>query len=155
MKLRASALRWLLARASRYTRTVSWRHRIGLVLLIVLTAVPVSGTVCAVLCDSEAATRAAAHHGSGKPCDDEQAAPSSGPQMRGAAGYDCGGQDAATRAAATTTATRAKSVPGPSLLAAVPVRDAISRLADSDVRFDYRSPPGSAPPTAFPLVLRV
>ena len=43
---------------------VSWRHRISLVLLIVLTAIPVSGTVCAMLCDSEAATRAAAHHGS-------------------------------------------------------------------------------------------
>ena len=67
MKSAHPALRWLLARASRYTRTVSWRHRISLVLLIVLTALPVSGTVCAMLCDSAAATRAAAHHGSGNP----------------------------------------------------------------------------------------
>ena len=96
-----------LARASRYTRKVSWRHRISLVLLIVLTAIPVSGTVCAMLCDSEAATRAAAHHGSGKPCDDEQATPpSSGPQVRGAAGHDCSDHDAANRVAATTTAPR-------------------------------------------------
>ena len=71
MKLSSSALRWLLARASRYTRNVSWRHRISLVLLIVLTALPVSGTVCTMLCDSAAATRAAAHHGSGKPCDEQ------------------------------------------------------------------------------------
>ena len=71
MKLSSPALRWLLARASRYTRNVSWRHRISLVLLIVLTALPVSGTVCAMLCDSAAATRAAAHHGSGKPCDEQ------------------------------------------------------------------------------------
>ena len=156
MKLSSPALRWLLARTSRYTRTVSWRHRISLVLLIVLTALPVSGTVCAMLCDSAAATRAAAHHGSGKPCDDEQATtPSSGPQVRGASGHDCSDHDAAIREAATTTATRADSVPGPSLLAAVPVHDTISNLADSDAVFDYRTPPGSTPPTASPLVLRV
>ena len=96
------------------------------------------------LCDSDAATRAAAHHGSGKPCDDEQATPpSSGPQVRGASGHDCSDHDAANRVAATTTATRADSVPGPSLLAAVPVHDSISRLADSDAVFDYRTPPGS------------
>ena len=98
-----------------YTRNVSWRHRISLVVLIILTALPVSGTVCAMLCDSAAATRAAAHHGSGKICD-EQATPSSGPQMRGASGHDCSDHDAAIRVAATTTATRADSVSGPSLL---------------------------------------
>ena len=142
-----------LARASRYTRKVSWRHRISLVLLIVLTAIPVSGTVCAMLCDSEAATRAAAHHGSGKPCDDEQATPR---RVRRCAahGHDCSDHDAANRVAATTTATRADSVPGPSLLAAVPVHDSISDLTDSDAVFDYRTPPGN-PPTASPLVLRV
>ena len=141
---------------SRYTRNVSWRHRISLVLLIVLTAIPVWGTVCAMLCDSAAATRAAAHHGSGKPCDDEQATtPSSVPQMRGTAGHDCSDHDAAMREAATTTATRADSVSGPSLLVAVPVHDSISNLTHSDAVFDYRTPPGSTPPTASPLVLRV
>ena len=59
------------------------------------------------------------------------------------------------RVAATTTATRADSVPGPSLLVAVPVHDSISNLTDSDAVFDYRTPPGSTPPTASPLVLRV
>lgn len=121
---------------------------------MVLTALPVSGSVCAMLCDSAAATRAAAHHGSGKPCDD-QATPSSGPQLRGASGHDCSDHDAAMRVAATTKATRADSVPGPSLLVAVPVHDSISKLTDSDAVFDYRTPPGSAPPTASPLVLRV
>jgi hypothetical protein len=136
---------------------VSWRHRIGVVLLLLLTALPVSGTVCTMLCDSAAATRAAAHHASGKPCDDEQATtPSPGPQMRGGtAGHDCSGHDAAMREAATTTATRANSVPGPGLLVAVPVHDSISKLTDSDAVYDYRTPPGSTPPTASPLVLRV
>ena len=157
MKTTHPALRWLLACASRYTRNVSWRHRISVVLLLLLTALPVSGTVCAMLCDSAAATRAAAHHASGKPCDDEQATtPSSGPQMRGGtAGHDCSDHDAAMREAATTTATRADTVPGPSLLFAVPVHDSISKLTDSDAVFDYRTPPNSTPPTASPLVLRV
>jgi hypothetical protein len=133
---------------------MSWGHRISLVLLIVLTALPVSGTVCAMLCGSAAATRAAAHHGSGKACD-LQAPPSSGPQIRGASGHDCSDHDAAIREAATTTATRADSVAGPSLLVAVPVHDSISNLTHSDAVFDYPTPPGSTPPTASPLVLRV
>jgi hypothetical protein len=143
------------ARASRYTRHVIWRHRISVVLLLLLTALPLSGTVCTMLCDSTA-TSAAAHHASGKPCDDEQATtPSSGPQMRGTAGHDCSEHDAAMRQAATTTATRADSVPVPSSLVALPVHDWISKLTDSDAVFDYRTPPGSTPPTASPLVLRV
>ena len=156
MKSSVPALRYFMARTSRYTRTVSWRHRTSLVLLIVLTAIPVSGAVCAMLCDSEATTRAAAHHGSGKPCDDEQATPpSSGPQVRRTSSHNCSDHDAATRVAATTTAARANSVPEPSLLAAIPLHDSISNLADSDVVLDYRPPPGSPPLTASPLVLRV
>ncbi len=154
MKLTSPVLRWLLACASRYTRKVSWRHRISLVVLMVLTALPVSGTVCAMLCDSAAATRAQAHHGAGKVCD-EQTTPSSGPQLRGASGHDCSDHEAAVREAATTTATRADSVPRPTLLAAVAVYDTISNLVDSDDVFDYRTPPGRTPPTASPLVLRV
>lgn len=156
MKSHDPALRWLQTRASRYTRSVSWRHRISVVLLLLLTALPVSGTVCAMLCDSAAATRAAAHHASGKPCDDEKATtPTPGPQMRGTAGHDCSDHDAVVREAATTTATRADSVAGPTLLVAVPVYAAISNLTQSDAVFEYRTPLGSTPPTAFPLVLRV
>ena len=154
MKVTSPALRWLLARPPRYTLNVGWRHRISLVLLIVLTALPVSGSVCAMLCDSAAATRAGAHHGSGNSCDDH-ASPSSGPQLLDASGHDCSDHDAAIRVAATTTATRADSVPGPSLLVAVPDHESISNLTDADAIFDYRTPPGSSPPTASPLVLRV
>jgi len=125
-------------------------------LLIVLTALPVSGTVCAMLCDSAAATRAAAHHATGKPCDQEQATtPASGPQVRGASNHDCRDHEVAVREAATTTATRADTVPGPRLLVAAAVHDGIGNLVDSDAAFDYRTPPGSTPPTASPLVLRV
>jgi len=140
---------------SRYTRNVSWRHRISLVLLIVLSALPVSGAVCAMLCDSAAASRAAAHHGSGQPCD-EQAPPSSGAQLRGALGHDCGDHDAVVGEATTATAYRAASVAAPpSLQAAVPVHETISNLIGSASVSAYRTPPGSTPPTASPLVLRV
>jgi len=123
-------------------------------LLIVLTALPVSGTVCAMLCDSGAATSAAAHHGSGKSCE-EDSTPASGPQLRGLSRHDCSDHQTAVREATTTTATRADSVPGSGLLAAVPVHDTISNLAAADAVFDYRTPPDSTPPTASPLVLRV
>ena len=135
---------------------MSWRHRISLVLLIVLTALPVSGTVCAMLCDSAAATRAAAHHGSGKPCDGAELLLR---QVRSFAAHPA--TTAATMMlpfveAATTMATRADSVPGPSLLAAVTVHDTISNFADSDVylRLPHSTWDGT-PPTASPLVLRV
>jgi len=121
---------------------------------MVLTALPVSGTVCAMLCDSAAASRTAAHHASGKPCD-EQAPRSSGPQLRGASSHDCSAHDAAVRETVTTTASRADSVPEPSLLAAVTAHDTISNFTDSDSVSAYRTPPGSTPPTASPLVLRV
>ena len=123
-------------------------------MLVVLTALPVSGTVCARLCDAPAATRTQAHHGAGKICD-EQTTPSSGPQLRGASGHDCSDHEVAVREAATTTATRADSVPRPSLLAAVAVHDTISNLVDSDDVFGYRAPPRRTPPAASPLVLRV
>ena len=156
MNMAPSALRSLLACPSRYTRSVSWRHRISVVLLLLLTALPVSGTVCAMLCDPAAATRAAAHHASGKPCDDDQATTAmSGPQIRSTAGHDCNDHEAAVRQAATTTATRADSVAGPSLLVAVPVHASISNRIDANTVFEYRTPPGSTPPTASPLVLRV
>ena len=132
------------------------QRTISLVVLSILTALPVSGTLCAMLCNSAAASRAAAHHASGKPCDEEQATtPSSGPQLRDASGHDCSDHEVAVREAATTTATRADSVPGPSLLVAVAVHDTISNIVHSDAIFDYRTPPGSTPPTASPLVLRV
>ena len=152
MKSTSPVPRWFVARASRYTRNVSWRHRISLTLLMVLTALPVSGSVCAMLCESAAATREA-HHGSAKPCDDH-ATSSSGPQLRGASGHDCGHHDAAIRLTATT-ATRADSVTGPSLLAPAPVHDSISKLTDAEAVVDYRTPPGSPPPTGSPFVLRV
>jgi len=121
-----------------------------------LTALPVSGTVCAMLCDSAAATSAVTHsHHGAQMSGEEGATPAFGPQVRGLSSHGCSDHETAVREAATTTARRADCVTGPSLLAAVPVHDTISNLGNSDAAFDYRTAPGSTPPTASPLVLRV
>ena len=138
---------------SRYTRSVSWRHRIAVVLLTVLAGLPVSATVCAMVCES-ASSAAAAHHGSGQKCEDP-APPSSGPQISGYPEHDCSTHGGALRQASTTAAERAdvttKSVP--IVIGAVRTESVVFR--NNQIFFDYSSPPGTAPPTTTPLVLRV
>ena len=138
---------------SRYTRSVNWRHRIAAVLLAVLAGLPVSGTVCAFACGWPSSA-ASAHHGSGQKCE-EPAQPSSGPQISGTSEHECRTHDAAVRQATTTAAERAdltaKSVP---LMIGVIQTKSVS-LRDPQAFLVYGSPPGTAPPTTTPLVLRV
>jgi len=143
----------LRSRCPRYTRSVSWRHRIAIVLLTVLAGLPASGMVCAMVCAS-ASSAVATHHGSGQKCG-EPARPSTGPQVSGHSEHDCSTHDGAVRQATTTAAERAdmtvKSVPlwiGAVQIASVALRDSQSSL-------DYLSPSGTAPPATTPLVLRV
>ncbi len=137
----------------RYTRSVQWRHRIAVVLLTVLAGVPVSGTVCAMVCESTSSATAT-HHGSGQKCE-APAPPSSGPQITGFLEHDCSTHDGAIRQASTTAAERAdvttKSTP--IIIGAVAIESVALRNPQSF--FDYSSPPGTAPPTTTPLVLRV
>jgi hypothetical protein len=139
--------------ASGYTRSVQWRHRIAVVLLAVLAGLPVSGTVCAMVCESSSST-AATHHGSGQKCEDP-APPSSGPQISGYSEHDCSTHDGAIRQASTTAVERGdvtmKSVP--IIIGAVRTESDIFR--DRQIFVDYTSPPGTAPPTTTPLILRV
>ena len=137
----------------RYTRSVQWRHRIAVVLLTVLAGLPVAGTVCAMSCES-ASSAAATHHGSGPKCEDP-APPSSGPQISGYPEHDCSTHDGAIRQASTTAAERADvtAKSAPLILSAVAIESVV--LRDSQIFFDYSSPPRTAPPTTTPLVLRV
>jgi hypothetical protein len=151
--LTSRALRWLGFGASRYARKVSWKHRISIVVLAVVAALPVSRTVCTMLCDSSAATRAA-HHGSRKSCEEQTTSPS-GLQILGASEHDCSSHEAGIRQTATTTPSRADGLTAPSLWVAGRIYSAIRNLLDSDAASDYRPPPGSIPLTASPLVLRV
>jgi len=138
---------------SGYTQHVSWRHRIAIVVLTVLAGLPVAGTACALACDS-ASSAVAAHHGSGQECE-EPARPSTGTQISGASGHDCSTHDAGIRQVATTAAERAdvtaKSVP--SVISTV--QTTFETLHAVRSIFDYTAPPGTAPPTTTPFVLRV
>jgi hypothetical protein len=138
---------------SRYTQFVPWRHRIAVVLLTVLAGLPISATACALVCES-ATNAGATHHGSGSECD-ESAQPPSGPLISGQSEHDCSTHSGLLRPATTTPAERADltAKSAPLVLAAAQV-ESVS-LRDSHTFLDYSSPPGTAPPTTTPLVLRV
>ena len=142
-----------LASQPRYTRSVQWRHRIAVVLLAVLAGLPVSGMVCAMVCES-ASSAATTHHGSGQKCEDP-APPSSGPQISGHPEHDCSTHDGAIRQASTTAAERADVTKksAPIIIGAAAIESVV--LRNPQTFFDYSSPPGTAPPTTTPLVLRV
>lgn len=76
--------------------------------------------------------------------------------MGGAAGHDCSTHDASMLLAATTAAARTdlnvKAALGSS--ATPDLGDFVVRRCARD-SFDYAAPPGTAPPTARPVVLRV
>ena len=137
----------------RYTRIVSWKYRIAMLVLTVLTALPVSGTVCAMVCESAAKT-AASHHGSGKNCE-EPARPSAEVQIQGVSEHDCSTHDVAIRELATTAAERGHLTTASTPLAVAVLHSTTRVLTDSQSVFDYSAPPGTAPPTTTPQVLRV
>lgn len=132
---------------------MQWRHRIAVVLLTVLAGLPIAGTACAMVCES-ASSAAAAHHGSKQKCEDP-APPSSGPQISGYPEHDCSTHDGAVRQVSTTAAERADvtTKSAPIVIAAVRTESVVFR--NSQIFSDYSSPPGTAPPTTTPPVLRV
>ena len=139
---------------SGYTRSVAWRHRIALVLLLALTGLPVGVTLCAMACDSSS-TQTASHHGNDPECE-EPATPSPGPQIIGQSAHDCSTHDASMRQVATMVAQRAdlSAKSAPSVIDS-PSLGEFMVLHEAKNSFDYTAPPGTAPPTAIPLVLRV
>jgi hypothetical protein len=132
---------------------VPWRHHIAVVLLTVVAGLPISATVCALACESTLSADAS-HHGSGRECE-EPTQPSGAPQISGQSEHDCSTHDGVVRQATTTPAERAdltaKSAPPVIGVAQV---ESVS-LRDSHTFLDYSSPPGIAPLTTTPLVLRV
>ena len=133
-----------------YTRMVNWRQAVSALVLVVLAALPVTSTVCAAVCDSPAEA-VSAHHGSGTKCE-ETSRSSSEPAITPSA-HDCS-VHAFVQETATTPVQRADPNAAPGLVAAI--ADAIFHPPASTASpIEYRSPPGSAPPTTIPLVLRV
>jgi hypothetical protein len=133
---------------------VAWRHRIALVLLLALAGMPVSGTLCAMICDS-ATAHGAAHHGKDSKCA-EPATPSTGPQISGTSAHDCSTHDASMRQVVTTAGQRTDLI----VKIASTVMDSASHAEfvlphDSGNSFAYTAPPGTDPPTVRLVVLRV
>jgi hypothetical protein len=139
--------------ASRYTRAVSWRERIALFVLTAMIAMPAAGAFCAMTCLS-ASDAMGAHHAAAERCDDATAASSSA-QVGARSAHDCRTQDGAVLSMATTPAARADV----GLTAPPATTESIPSAAASLVLFTpplaYTPPPGTAPPTTTPLVLRV
>ena len=140
------------AATERYTRIVGWKQRVSVVVLMVFVSLPVSGTLCAMICDSAAAA-ASTHHGSDKNCE-EAARPSTGAQIEGASNHDCGDHDAAVRQIASTAAERVE-LKAAAIVFALAGHTSFSSLPLSAPVIDDTSPPGTAPRTTTPLVLRV
>lgn len=139
---------------SRYTRTVSWRHRISFVVLIVLAALPVSSALCAMVCDASAKTMSGHHHGAGKAS--EETAPSSNQvQLRSMSEHDCSTHDAVIRQTATTAAERADATAGSAPLMVSVSHATVTVPVVASSTPEYNAPPGTTPPTSTPLVLRV
>ena len=136
-----------------YTRFVGWKQRISLVVLVVLTALPLSGTICAMVCDSTAKA-GSGHHGSDQNCEDRAQSSTGGALIQGVSEHDCSDHDAALRQAATSAAERVLLQTHPAPLTDLPALT-FSSLATSGRSFAYTGPPGAAPPPTTPLVLRI
>lgn len=148
-------------RLSAYTRFVNWRHRIAVVMLLVLAGLPLAGTVCAMTCLS-GSTAVAAHHQEGQDC--ENAMPAASHSEAGAnadakigalSAYHCGTHDAALPQVAATDVRRADFGVIAAPAAFDPVDPLFASVNTFDPLFEYSPPLGTAPPTATPAVLRV
>ena len=132
---------------------VSWKQRVTVVVLVLFTSLPVSGTLCAIMCDS-AAEAAATHHGSDKNCE-EVARPSTGGQIEAASHHDCSNHDAAVRQVASIVSERVELKAAAIVFALSAGPTSSSSLPLSTPAVDDASPPGTTPRTTTPLVLRV
>jgi hypothetical protein len=140
--------------ASGYTGTVSWRNRIAVVLLAVLAALPAAGALCAMTCLS-ASDAMTSHHGksAAQPCDD--ATSEAGARVGSGSQHDCQNHDRAVIEITTTAAHRADAVISALVATTETVLPSLVRPVVSTRSSAYTPPPGTAPPTTTPLVLRV
>jgi hypothetical protein len=141
------------AATGRYTRIVSCKQRVSVVVLVLFTSLPVSGTLCAMMCDSAAAA-ASAPHGSDRTCE-EVAHASTGVQVEGASDHDCSNHDAAIRQVASTIAERRELKTAAIVFALSAGHTSFSSMPHSAPAIDDSGPPGTAPRTTTPRVLRV
>jgi hypothetical protein len=140
-------------RQARYTRTVGWNLRtISIAMLMVLSLLPFSGTLCAMACDTPAQADGPLHHHGAAP-EPTNAAETDGARLTGGPAHPCD-HDAAILQATNVASERVQvivSAPPLALAAVGPLTGPVAQQA----RAPQGAPPGSAPPTSTPLVLRV
>ena len=141
------------AATERYTWMVSWKQQISVVVLVLFTWLPVSPTLCAMLCDSAAAA-ASSHHGSDRNCE-EATHPSPDVQIEGVTDHDCSDHAAAVRYITSSAPERVAPRVAAIVFALSPGHVSFRSLHLSAPTFDDASPPGTAPRTRIPSVLRV
>jgi hypothetical protein len=142
---------------------VNWRHRIAVVMLMCLAALPLAGAICAMTCLS-GTTAVASHHQDGQDCENSMPASASasagtasesGAKIGALSAHHCGTHDAVLPQVAATDVRRADLA----VIAAPATSDPIDPLFGSvdtlGSVFQYTPPHGTAPPTTTPLVLRV
>jgi len=139
--------------ASGYTRIVGWKQRISGVVLVVLTAMPVSMALCALGC-GWSAEASSAHHGRATQQCDEPAPSPAGVHIEGLSEHDCSAHGGTLPHVATPAPERITVHFAP-VISVAPTRYATFDSGPTNApAFEYISPPGLAPPT-IPLVLRV
>lgn len=139
------------SRDSGYTRPVSWRPRIAVVLLFVLAAGPIGATVCAASCDVRESPTMVQHQAA-QHC--EQLTDSvPAPRMSDTSQHGCSGHQ--TIDVAVTVGLRAdlsSSPPPPADFTCDVLRASVRGVSSA---LAYASPPGTAPSATTPLILRV
>jgi hypothetical protein len=131
------------------------RRLISLAVLAILTIVPVTGMVCAMLCDPPAASGTASHHGPGHH-PTEPASPSTAVQVLDSSEHDCCDHDAEAREVVQLAPERPDvGAVSASLPTTAVIPGALKALPDLKTRFDYGAHPGTAPPTTTLFVLRI
>ena len=125
---------------------VTWQQRtIGAATLIVLMMVPVTATMCAIMCVEDSQVADHCH---------EPAESSSRFQLGAAPAHHCGGHTALVGDVASPPQLRIAAVAAPSLFD--PLLPAEGDRRPVTMRtFASTAPPGSDPPTSIPTVLRV
>ena len=137
---------------SRYTQTVGLNLRtISITMLMVFALLPLSGTLCAITCDTAAHSESSGHH-HGAAQEPTRSADFEIPQVSGPSVHPC--DHDVTIQPVTTAAERP-----PIAIAAQPAvllaLDAFAAPPIQRLRPSQGAPPGTAPPTSTPLVLRV
>ncbi len=142
-----------------YTRTVTWKRSLSVVILAVLTTLPMLGAICATECEAAGASAGAAsvsgHHHSAAHHAEASASLSVDTRIQGVSAHNCSSHEAALWQASTAASERADggitSLP-PATNAAVLT---LTSFAKAGRRIEGRSAPDAAPPPIARLVLRV